>query len=157
MELNELLLKKEELPIIDNSFLVPIHPKLLRSDIKIDTNATDTFKKAIEESLNEVSHVRDLYYEVRGLENGLADSFFLNSHVGIFINKSLRVPLGLPYVKFSQDKQEEFMQEKENNYLLDNGPPFGYIPKNVESSRTDAVLLRNWAMLYLNEVMEEIF
>lgn len=159
MELEKLLLKKEEVPVIDNFFLIPIPPKLLCYDIKIDKEADSVFQRAVEESEIEAkTHVRQFYYEVGYLENGLADFLFLNPHVGMYIQKSGRPLLLPPYVEFSQNKQEEFTHGKEKDeYLLDNGPPFAYMPKNTESGKTDAILLRNWAMLYLNEVMKEIF
>lgn len=159
MELEKLLLKKEELPIVDNIFLIPIPPKLLCKNIKIDKSAGDIFKRAVEKSRNEAkTYVRQSYYEVRCLENGLADFLFLNPHVGMYIQKDGRPILKPPYVEFDQNKQEEFAHGmEEDKYLLENGPPFAYIPKNTESSKTDAILLRNWAIFYLNEVMKEIF
>ena len=51
MELEKLFLKKEELPILNgNFFQIPIHPKLLTNEVKIDeTIANKVFPKAAQE------------------------------------------------------------------------------------------------------------
>ncbi len=56
MNLEDLMLKKEEIPILhDCCFQVPIHPKLLDSEIKLDQNlARTTFPKAAEEWYNDL-------------------------------------------------------------------------------------------------------
>ena len=56
MKLENLMLRKEEIPILnDTCFQVPIHPKLLSPSIKIDENlARTTFPKVAEEWYNEL-------------------------------------------------------------------------------------------------------
>ena len=57
MKLEDLMLRKEEIPILpwNNYFKVPIHPKLLDSDIKLDVNlARIIFSKAADEWYNDL-------------------------------------------------------------------------------------------------------
>ena len=56
MKIEDILLKKEELPILnETAFYVPIHTKLLSSEVKIDENlARNVFPKAAEEWYNDL-------------------------------------------------------------------------------------------------------
>lgn len=57
MLLEDLMIKKEEIPILhENCFQVPIHPRLLNPNIKIDENhARAVFPKAAKEWYNELT------------------------------------------------------------------------------------------------------
>lgn len=56
MELNDLLLKKEEVPILnERNFMLPIYPKLLDSNIRIDPNiASEVFPRTANEWYNDL-------------------------------------------------------------------------------------------------------
>jgi len=62
MELEELFLKKEELPILHEfCFSIPIHPKLLSPDIKIDKSiAQKIFSQIAEEWYNDLKEYAEI-------------------------------------------------------------------------------------------------
>lgn len=65
MELKDLLLKKEELPILrETSFFIPIHPTLLNPDIRLDSTIA---KKVFPEAAN------DWYEDLRKYAESLED------------------------------------------------------------------------------------
>jgi len=57
MQIEELMIKKEEIPILyENCFQAPIHPRLLDSDIRIGKDlAKKVFPKAVKEWYNELT------------------------------------------------------------------------------------------------------
>jgi len=73
MKLNDLLLKKEELPILyENCFQIPIHPKLLDSNIKINEDiAKKIFPKVADEwysDLNEYVKTQEKNFRRQWIE-----------------------------------------------------------------------------------------
>ena len=83
MQLEELLLRKEELPIShETRFVVPIHPSLLRSDIRLNPNlAKQVFRQAAEE------WYADLTVYTERLENGKTKSW----HQEVFLREPPKV------------------------------------------------------------------
>lgn len=83
MELKDLMLKKEEIPILhENCFQVPIHPKLLNPNIKIDENlARKVFPK--------VAH--EWYEELKEYSNKLEDKDTKNWIDRVFLKKKPRI------------------------------------------------------------------
>lgn len=166
MRLEELLLKKEELIMHkvgqskDYFFLVSIHPVLMRSDIKIKTNAADFYEKAAEETKNELNlnYAPKFSYEITTWEeNVLAKEMILNSDVWLSTQVNGRAFLPPQYVKFSGEKLEAYSTAEDGaEYLLDDtiGPPFVYVPKNT--NKVHATLLRNLSVEYLNTALKEI-
>ncbi len=70
MNINDILLQKEELPILttdycdDSRFCVPVHPALLRSDISLDANLPHTvFLQAAQEWYDDLQAVLPLVSE----------------------------------------------------------------------------------------------
>ncbi|TRZ55004.1 hypothetical protein D4Q76_01240 [archaeon] len=165
MKIEELLLKKEELIMHevgqskDYFFLVPIHPALMRSDIKIKTHAADFYEKAAEETRNELNlnYTPKFSYEITiWEENGLAKELILNSDVWLSTQVNSRSLLPPQYVNFGEEKKKEYSTAEDGaKYLLDDtiGPPFVYIPKNT--NMVHATLFRNWVTFYLNDALKE--
>lgn len=161
MRIENVLLKKEELPVKrvnptggDYYFNMPIHPELLREDIYITVSADDYFLQAVEDTIKEVGSARKSHYDIFLLDNGFAKELMLNEHVGLIWYLGSAYPLPR---EFSEEKWREYSNLADGaTYLHDGAPPYGYNTKNL-SSKTDATLLRNWAVLYLNAALSEIW
>jgi len=186
MALNNLCLTKEELPILNEiCFQIPIHPKLLNLDIKINPLiAREIFPKVAEEWRNDLieytsqekdSEKREWYEnvflkkpekiikrnysqffgtwedDIRLSDNGLVVGFSISRNAGGSLNfnketdncKSWR----RPYIKFLDKKAKEF-QFEENRFFV-------YSPHNIDYY-PGALFLRNWAIMYMNEVFKEL-
>jgi hypothetical protein len=187
MEISQLLLTKEELPILhDSCFQIPIHPKLLDLNIKINPSiAKNIFARVAEEWRNDlIKHIpqeKDLgkkeWYEnvflkghreitkrdysqffgtwkdeIQLADNGFVEGFSISRNGGgsLYFNKDddLCQSFGKPYIKFSEEKAKEF--EFEDNKF------FVYSPHNIDYY-PGALFLRNWAINYMNEVLQEFF
>ena len=183
MKLEQLFLKKEELPILyKNCFQIPIHPKLLDENIKIDeTIAKRIFPRAAKEWYEDLKNYSpeinqekewiekvylkqnpkiikkgdDQYFntwkdEVLHLDNGFVSSFCIDRDFGgtLYFLKNDRNCISVPPHKFSEEKKKEFMNSE--------GGIFVYAQHNV-NAYPGALFLRNWAILYMNEVFKQIF
>jgi len=187
MEISQLLLTKEELPILhDSCFQIPIYLKLLNPDIKINPSiAKDIFPKVAEgwrnDLMKHISQEKDLgkkeWYEnvflkghkeitkrndsqffgtwedeIQLADNGLVVGFSISRNAGgsLYFNKDddLCQSFGKPYIKFLEEKAKEFQFEK-NRFFV-------YSPHNIDYY-PGALFLRNWAMNYMNEVLQEFF
>jgi len=156
MKLDDLFLKKEELPILHGTcFQIPIHPKLLNENIKINENiAKDIFPQVAEEWSNEMQKKFpegwECDYNLR--ENGFVSGFSISRNYGgslYFLEDELNCrAFGKSYIKFSDEKRKEFTS-KENQLYTYASHNIDYYP--------GALFLRNWAIKYMNEVFKEIF
>ena len=144
MKLDELLLTEKEIPILGNLhkifFDVPIHPKLLDSNIKID--------KSIVQKIS--SGGLDFSF----MDNGFVKSVSMNGGLNgelYFDNKELNYKsYALTFINFSEEKFKEFSNEKGGNKV------FIYSQKNINTS-DKALFFRNWAIEYMSEVFRQIF
>src|SRR3989344_485117 len=92
MELEQLLLRKEELPILrGTAFHVPIHPALLRNGVQIDDIGWRVFEQAAQEWFDDLS----TYCESPNVENRewIAKTFLRERPVVTKIN-------GVPTIKY---------------------------------------------------------
>jgi len=195
MRLNDLLLKKEELPILyKNAFQIPIHPRLLDSSVHIDTGiAAGVFPQAADEWYEDLRKyteqlddgeekewMLDVFLKeeprilkednkqflrtwedgVEHMENGLVGSFSISRNSGgtLYYNPSFHpskdlVPLsGGRYIRFSSEKLKEFSISQRSDMM----EIIVYSHHNIDHY-PGALFLRNWAMLYMNEVFKQVF
>jgi hypothetical protein len=168
MELKDLLLKKEELPILYGScFQIPLHPKLLNPNIYIETGvAENCFNELLKDWKKDNELIN--YYKSKNLhlnieknpgwhcltreeENGLITYFSISRDFGggIHFNEedSNCETSFSPYIKFSKEKEIEF--KKDRKFLV-------YVQDNVDFF-PGALFLRNWGIKYMNEVFKELF
>jgi hypothetical protein len=179
MKLEKLFLRKEELPILNGSaFQIPIHPKLLDPTLKINEDIAENLfskvKKGWHDDLKryintlEESEEKDRFtkfflnspppywaLEVNTAENGLAIFLRINRNFGgtlSFGDDSINCRTTVPgeYIKFSKEKAKEFQIQKEKRWA------HIYSAHNIDDYPA-ALFLRNWAILYMNEVFKKIF
>jgi len=161
MELEKILLHPDELPIFESgdeiTFFMPIYPPLLRNDVKIRISPEKLFAQAVKETEKALGHSPKNFYEITFWENGLASEMMLTGHIGLLISVTGRYVLPPKYVKFDEEKRKAYSTaEKGVKYLGDShGPPFGYYTKNI-TNNTQATLLKNWSIHYLNEAIKEV-
>jgi len=186
MDISQLLLKKEELPILHgNCFQVPIHPKLLNPSVNINPLiAKDVFPKVAKEWYTDLKEYLPLekdpekreWYENVFLKEkevviennkqffGIWEDEFQLSNNGFVICFSISrnaggtlyfrkddpncQSFGQEYIKFSDDKRKEFGFKE--------GRCFVYASHNIDHY-PGALFLRNWAIAYMNEVLQELF
>lgn len=174
MELKDLLLKKEELPILHEScFEIPIHPKLLDPNLYIKTGVAEN---CFNELLKDWNKEKELinYYKAKNLdinieknpgwhcltreeENGLVTFFSISRDFGgsLYFDKEEDNLEGFapgPYNKFSKEKAKEFsVKEISNLYQI-----YSYKPHNIDFF-PGALFLRNWAINYMNEIFKDVF
>src|SRR4030042_4763090 len=184
MELEQLFLKKEELPILYNTcFEIPIHPRLLNPDLEIDESiARKFFQQAAEEwyedlkkykpenkeqkewinrvFLNKKLKITKEYNhqilnefwkdDVNFMDNGLVQYFSISRNAGgsIYFNPEQFncESFGITYIKFSEDKKKEFLFDKNKMHV--------YSSHNIDNY-PGALFLRNWAIIYMNEVFKQ--
>jgi len=201
MELEKLLLKKNELPIIhENLFLVPIHPKLLDEKTIIDPKiANKVFPEAAKDWYNDLKKYAETIedkekkewinnsflsegYEIKKemsnqsilngswkddvltTENGFATSFSINRDFGgsiyyprySFPTEFVEFNAKGEYILFSEEKVREFSEEIPKIGNDEGGQINVYGSHNVDDY-PGALFLRNWAILYMNEVFKQIF
>lgn len=202
MNLKDLLLKKEELPILyENCFQIPIHPMLINPTIKIERSlAKKVFLKATEEwysdlqgyvqtvedvqmkkwildvFLKEKPKIKEEYgdYFLNGFwrsdvsfsENGFARALSINRNNGgtlYYREGDFSCKQFIPfegegrYIQFSEEKVRAFSTE-----IHEPMPGrFGGVIHTYASHNIDfypgALFLRNWAVLYINSALEQIF
>ncbi len=180
MDIGQLCLKKEELPIFGNVhkifFQIPIHPKLLDENIKIDrTIAQKIFPQLAEEWYEELKNYipsgreemewinntfskrnsKDNWEErVLFMNNGFVQGFSINKEKDgalYFDKKELNYKsYALTFINFSEEKYKEFAHEKEKSNI------FVYSHHNIDSF-SKALFLRNWTIKYMNEVFRQVF
>ena len=185
MAINKLVLTKEELPILHNNcFQIPIHPKLLDPALNLNPEiAKDIFPEVAEEwrsdlkaylpfekDLNNRKWYEDVFLkeekikirygrqylgiwedDIQTLDNGFVWGFSISRNAGgsLYFNEDELncQAFGDIYIKFSEDKKKEF--ENKNKRI------WTYAPHNIDKF-PGALFLRNWAMMYMNEVLKEI-
>lgn len=199
LKLEELLFTKEEIPIISSGlFTIPVHPRLLGDDIKIDDQiANRVFPEAAREWYNDLKVYcerledgkmkewieRDFLCEepsiienehgyqvvdpigwiahVDTLENGLASCLSIGRTYGgsLILERNYPTLICRAFgINFSPKKFLEFRAEETD---LDRNGSSGvrayvYDHHNVDYHHW-ALFLRNWAILYMNEVFRQHF
>lgn len=162
MKLNDLLLKKEELPILhETCFQIPIHPKLLDENISINPNiAKNIFPKVAEEWTKEIGKNKTPNYDnlIQFSNNGFVTGFQISRDFGgnIYFDKEDSLcKNGIPnrYILFSKEKAKKFEYE---NLAGRISMVYNYANGNI-NDYPGALFLRNWAIKYMNEVFKEIF
>ncbi|MEK6833339.1 MAG: hypothetical protein AABY32_04790 [Nanoarchaeota archaeon] len=179
MKLEELFLKKEELPIIGNLhkifFQVPIHPKLLDNSLNIDRGiAQRLFPQVVEKWYEELKNyipsdreemvwINNLFSErdlidnrrskVLFMNNGLVKTFSIDNNKGGALHFDKQVlnykSYALTYIRFTEEKYKEFASEKDGDNI------FVYSQENI-NTHSKALFLRNWPMAYMNEVLKQV-
>ena len=166
MNLKELYLKKEELPILyETCFQIPIHPKLLDPKIRIDQSIVQKiFPRVVDEwykDLKEKGLKGKMTFEnsciAQYSANGFAEGFQISRNFGgnIFFDKiedSCRTVIPNKFIKFSKEQAIEFECEKIRTFSR----AYVYSPGNVDNFH-GALFLRNWGIEYMNEVFRQIF
>jgi hypothetical protein len=186
MKLEELFLKKEELPILHKScFQVPIHPKLLNEDLReyeelakelfplvanewySDLKKYNSDDKDERKWINQVylnkkpkitselhrQFVNDIWEDnIQTSDNGFVTGFQISRNAGgsLYFNEedeNCRA-FGKVYIKFSDEKRREFSFKGNEMYT--------YASSNIDYY-PGALFLRNWAIMYMNEVSKQIF
>jgi hypothetical protein len=180
MDIEQLCLKREELPILGNVhkifFQIPIHPKLLNNSINIDmTIAQRIFPQVIKEGYKHL--IKDVNFnneerewtstlflerdlidikrsKVFFMNNGFVNKFSIDNDKGgtlYFNNQKLNYKsYALTFIKFSEEKYKEFSIEDDVDSL------FVYSHENI-NTYPKALFLRNWAIEYMNEVFRQVF
>ena len=181
------LKKEELPILYDSCFEIPIHPKLLDENLNINKNiARDIFPKVAEDWYIDLKKyvktekdkekrdwVENVFLKEKPkikrefnnqivlgfwkddfwtLDNGFVCGFSISRDGGgslYFNEKDFNCQsFGTFYIKFSDEKKKEF-QFEENKI-------FTYAQHNVDFY-PGALFLRNWAILYMNEVFKEVF
>jgi hypothetical protein len=203
MELEKVLLKKEELPIEVNEnlyspyFTVPIHPRLLDPNISMDKNlAREVFLRAAKEWYDDLrqyakkiknkenknwiehlflgkklsikeEHGSQVVYPVRWedtvftSENGFAAHLSISRNAGgsLFFSKNESVQgIGFRIVRFLPEKFLEYrcrISERDGDGSR-GVAAYVYCQHNI-AHYPGALFLRNWAILYLNEALKQVF
>ncbi|MFA5953422.1 MAG: hypothetical protein WC812_02415 [Candidatus Pacearchaeota archaeon] len=157
MDIEKLFFKKQELPILhETCFQIPIHPKLLDTSLKLDEEiAKRIFPEVAQEWCKELKKEKfptrweDL---IQTNENGLVTGFQISRDYGgglYFDEEDSNCQIySSPYIKFSDEKRKEFQNVKNKLFI--------YAQTNVDSFE-GALFLRNWAMVYMNEVFKQVF
>lgn len=186
MKLTDLLLKKEELPILyGNCFQVPIHPRLLSPEVSIDKNIArdifpglkpdwhDDLKKYVEtaELDNQTKEwFKDVFLkefpdfwipDVLTSENGFASSLCISRNGGgtlYFNSEDPNCQIAIPP---NGGMYIEFSEEKAREFSSSQEDK-DYIRMNIYGSHNvdyypGALFLRNWAIAYENEVLKKVF
>ena len=156
MDIKELLLKSEELPILDDvCFQVPIHPRFLDGSTKIsDGLAKRAFQEARKSWENElkVSFPRGWENVYQTNEDGLVTGFQISRDQGgcLYFNMddSGCRDFGERYIRFSPEKRFE--------YQSSTGIIYAYAGDNIDDYY-GALFLRDWAMFYMNEAIRNAF
>jgi len=193
MKLENLFLKKEELPILYKTcFEIPIHPKLLDPAIQIDESiAQELFPQAAEDWYKDLKnyspetnqekewidgvflkekpkiekHLCNQYLfgfwrdEINFADNGFVTGFSISRDGGgsIYFNDwddydHHKTLIPNPYILFSKEKVKEFDYKKSERFSI----TFTYASHNIDHF-PGALFLRNWAIMYMNEVFKQIF
>ena len=203
MELEKLFLRKEELPILNETyFQVPIHPRLFDRNIQIDKKlANNVFPQAAEGWYNDLTEytktvedkstkewinrvflnkkpeikkeyggqmIEHLNWEdkVLTLENGLAHSLSISRNYGGTLYYNGEESGGIlgghvsfdekinseGNIRFSKDKAKEFAVKIYDDFFKVET----YGLHNVDNY-PGALFLRNWAILYMNEIFKQVF
>jgi hypothetical protein len=184
MKLEDLFLTKKELPILyENCFQIPIHPKLLNPNIRIDeTIAQRIFPQIAEDWYEELKR----YSPEDKQKKEWIDNVFLKEKPNIekmynhqifnfwqddvnFMDNGFvqcfsisRNAGGSLY--FNEDEFNcqsfgslyiKFSEDKKREFQFDEKKIYVYSPHNIDHY-PGALFLRNWAIGYMNEVFKEI-
>ncbi len=185
MELEELFLKKEELPILyETSFYIPLHPSLLNEGIVIDGSiANRIFPQVAKEWYEEL---RNYPFSDKGKERWVKEVFLREKpkvfqegpfqRFGVWEDKILLAKNGLVKnfsinrnvgggIYFNKEDSNcvsfgnlyiKFTENKLKEFQFDKNKVYVYAQENVDSF-PGALFLRNWAIMYMNEAFKEIF
>lgn len=154
MDIKDLLLKSEELPILDQTcFQVPIYPKLLEGFVEIPNDlAIKSFQRAKQSWCTEINlkFPRGWNNLYKTNENGLVVGFQISRDCGggLYFDKDdygCR-DFGGRYIRFSPEKKSEFETRM--------GIIYTYAMDNIDDYR-GALFLRNWAMHYMNLAIKD--
>ena len=186
MELERLFLKKEELPISNETgFEIPIHPKLLDSNLKIDISiAQKIFPKVAEDWYNDLSKYipEDLekrnwikrvflkekpiikkHYNHQILNEFWEDdvNFMENGLVQCFsISRNAGGSLYFNPEQYNCQSFGElyikFSEEKKKEFEFEEDKIYVYDSHNIDHY-PGALFLRNWAIKYMDEVFKQVF
>ena len=199
--LENLILKKEEIPILNETcFQVPIHPIFLSDHVSISENlAKEVFPKAVKEwyedlirysdnlcDKNTKEYINEFFLKsspniekkhgnqiitplcwednILTLENGFVCSFSIRRNSGgtLWFNKEdmncrVFVSLNNSYSLFPKEKIIEYVAKDQ---IINPGDSdetasmYVYAQHNIDNY-PGALLLRNWAIIYLNEAMRQ--
>lgn len=186
MKLEELFLKKEELPIFyENCFQIPIHPRLLDQNIEIDESIArrifpevaeewyEDLKKYSPEDAQRKEWINRVFikekpkitrvYNHQILNEFWQDdvNFMDNGLVQCFsINRNAG---GSIY--FNKDEYNcqsfgelyiKFSEDKKKEFKFEENKIYVYSSHNIDHY-PGALFLRNWAIKYMNEVFKQVF
>jgi hypothetical protein len=184
MELEKLFLTKEELPILhENCFQIPIHPKLLDSNIKIKEEiAKEIFPEVAEEWKDDLREYlplekdlekRKWYEEVflkkekikseygrqsfEGWEDNiqtLDNGFVWGFSISRNAGGSLYFIEDEIHCQSSGNIYIKFSEDKRKEFENKNKRIWTYAPHNIDYF-PGALFLRNWVLKYMNEVFKE--
>jgi hypothetical protein len=161
MILEELFLKKEELPILhETCFHIPIHPRLFNEDLRnYEDLAKDIFPKVAKEWCKELGKDKFPSWDnlIKTNENGLVTGFQISRDYGggLYFDKddsNCETLIANPYIIFSKGKIQEFEHRKLGEFPIS----FIYAKTNIDHYPA-ALFLRNWAIEYMNEVFKQVF
>lgn len=196
MKLEQLLLTKKELPIhtIEGTlscpnFQVPIHPKLMDPNIKIDEQlANNVFPQAAKdwhEDLSKVAQndewIKDAFLKekpnveyARGeqtitsigwhdhvltAKNGFASSLSISRNHGgtLYLDpNNLQGWIYRHHANFSLEKFKAYNSSGHHKAVAASAYSYIYSTHNIDHY-PGALFLRNWAILYLNEALKQVF
>ena len=164
MKLQKLLLKKEEIPIQDTGrswLFVPVHPRLMSDEVHIDKKlaskvlpiALDKFMRLPEVKNDDYSCLKKARSEGSVFfENGLSATLTIATGSGLYFTRDHQF---LPrLVRFNKGKMEEYSVNYYDN-KNNAGRGFAYYSKDV--GMPVLKLYREWAVLYLNEALKQVF
>ena len=162
METDKVLLREEELPLFcagdDYKFGLPIHPVLLREDIKLETDPAQIAVRAGLVSAKRHAYTRNRIERIGMLENGFMGEFFITGSCGMVIweNDGTYPDNGYPMpISFSPEKIRLYSTlEEGRRYLVPSKPPFGF---DIRGARQhEAEFLRHFGVTYLNAALREV-
>lgn len=186
MKLEELFLKKEELPILyETCFQIPIHPKLLDSNLEIDELiARKIFPEVAEDWYEELSKynpedidrknwikrvflkekpVIEKHYNRQILNYWQDDVNFADNGLVTCFSISRNAGGSIYFYKEDFNCRSigsayiHFSDEKLKEFKPeDENNLFVYSSHNIDNY-PGALFLRNWAIRYMNEVFKEVF
>lgn len=142
MKLNDLLLKKEELPITDEiCFMIPIHPKLLDENISINPDiAKDIFPKVAEEWYEDLTK----YFET---EKENFEYWKREQIKNVYLKEKPKITKEFNR-QFVNETWEDKIQNLENGLTIDfsisrNGGGSLYFDKDDNNCKSFGVLYNN--------------
>ena len=185
MELEQLFLRKEELPIFyKNCFEIPIHPRLLDPTIQIDKSIAqrifpqvaeewyEDLRKYSPEDKQEKEWIEGVYLKEKPVIEKHYNHQMLNfwqddvdlADNGFITCFSISRNAG-GSIYFNKDDLNcesfgfhyiKFSEEKKKEFQFNENKIYVYSSHNIDHY-PGALFLRNWAIKYMNEVFKELF